>query len=311
MTSLAVASRSFSKNPRLREKVFEKYPDAKFNDDGKILSGEELIDFLQGSSAAITALEKIDREILSKLPDLKIIGKYGVGLDMLDLQAMNEYNVKLGWEGGVNKRSVSELVLSSSISLLHRAVAANQEVRSGKWYQEIGRQLTNKVFGIIGCGHIGKDLVKLLAPFNCRILAHDILTFHDFYKKNNIEAVGLEDLLTNSDIISLHLPLDSSTNRILDSKKLSLIKRNAILINYARGGLIDEESLRKIIVEKKIGGVALDVLEVEPPLGDSFSNLDNVIVTPHIGGSSEEAIYAMGVSAIKALENGKDPLTFL
>ena len=243
MTSLAIASRSFSKNPRLREKVLEKYPDAKFNDDGKILSGGDLIDFLHGSLAAITALEKIDREILSNLPDLKIIGKYGVGLDMLDLQAMNEYNVKLGWEGGVNKRSVSELVLSSSISLLHRAVAANQEVRSGKWYQEIGRQLTNKVFGIIGCGHIGKDLVKLLAPFNCRILAHDILTFHDFYKKNNIEAVGLEDLLTNSDIISLHLPLDSSTNRILDSKKLSLIKRNAILINYARGGLIDEESL--------------------------------------------------------------------
>ena len=180
MRSLAVASRSFSKHPQLRKKVLELYPDAKFNDKGIALHGKELITFLQGCSKAITALEKIDENVLSQLPDLEVIGKYGVGLDMLDLHAMNSHGVLLGWQGGVNKRSVSELVISFSISLLHRAVFANNEVKSGKWYQIKGSQLSNKKFGIIGCGHIGKDLVKLLQPFECDVFSYDILDFPDF-----------------------------------------------------------------------------------------------------------------------------------
>ena len=311
MNSLAVTSRSFSKNPKLREKVLELYPDTKFNDEGKALFGEELIGFLLGAKRAITALEKIDDEILSKLPDLEVIGKYGVGLDMLDLKAMSKHKVKLGWKGGINKRSVSELVISNSISLLHRSIPANQEVRAGNWYQIIGRQLTNKVFGIVGCGHIGKDLVKLLKPFNCKILANDILNYTEFYKENDVEPVELDDLLARADIISLHLPLNSSTKNIINKEKFSLIQEHAILINYARGGLIDEACLKSKIFEKKIGGVALDVLEIEPPLCNELSHMENVFITPHIGGSSEEAIYAMGLSAIEGLKNAKDPLSFL
>jgi D-3-phosphoglycerate dehydrogenase len=275
------------------------------------LNGESLIEFLDGHEMAITALEKIDDSILKLLPNLKVIGKYGVGLDMIDLHAMKRHGVNLGWTGGVNKRSVSELVISYSIALLHRTIFANAEVRKGKWYQVKGRQLSDCTVGIIGCGHVGKDLVELLQPFNCKILANDVLDFNDFYKKYEVTSVGLEELIRKSDIVTLHLPLDKSTQNILDSDKLSLLKNDAVLINLARGGLVDEVALKELLNNNKIAGAALDVFEVEPPVDPSFATMDNVLITPHIGGSTEEAILAMGMAAIEGLENSEDPLNFL
>jgi len=310
MRTVAVASRSFSKHPILREKVLEHYPNAKFNDEGLSLSGDSLVEFLSGYEKAITALEVIDDSILSRLPDLKVIGKYGVGLDMIDLHAMKKNNVKLGWTGGVNKRSVSELVVSFAVYLLHRVAFANTEVRRGEWYQVKGRQLSGCTIGIVGCGHIGKDLVRLLKPFECNILAHDILDFKEFYQEFNVTPVGLDELLQVSDVVTLHLPKDDSTKNILSKDRLKMLKKDAILINLARGGLIDEAALKNILSEKCIAGAALDVFSVEPPINTDFAHLDNVLITPHIGGSTEEAILAMGMAAIEGLDNSKDPLDF-
>ena len=311
MSSVAVASRSFSRHPELRALVLERYSDAKFNDEGLSLHGNSLIEFLSGYEKAITALEVIDDSILSQLPNLKVIAKYGVGLDMIDLHALKKYGVKLGWTGGVNKRSVSELVISFAVALLHRSVFANSEVRNGKWYQVKGRQLSDCTFGIIGCGHIGKDLIKLLKPFNCKILAHDILNFKEFYEKNKVKSVGIEELIKKSDVVTLHLPLDESTKNFMNEERLQMLKSNAILINLARGGLIDEDVLKKMVLEKRIAGAALDVFEIEPPIDKELLTMDNVLITPHIGGSTEEAILAMGVAAIDGLDNAKDPLEFM
>ena len=311
MRSVAIASRSFSKHPILRSKVLERYPNAKFNDKGLSLSGDSLVEFLSGHEKAITALEVIDDSILSKLPDLKVIGKYGVGLDMIDLHAMKDRGVKLGWTGGVNKRSVSELAISFSVYLLHRVAFANAEVRNGEWYQVKGRQLSECTFGIVGCGHVGKDLVKLLKPFGCNILAHDIIDFKEFYQENNITSVGLDELLQKSDVVTLHLPKNDSTNNILNKDRLQMLKKDAILINLARGGLLDETALKEMLSKKSIAGAALDVFSVEPPVDTDFAHLDNVLITPHIGGSTEEAILAMGLAAIDGLENYRDPLEFL
>ena len=311
MNSVAVTSRSFSKHPILRQEILKRYPGTKFNDDGLLLSGDSLVKFLYGCDKAITALEKIDANVLSRLPSLRVIGKYGVGLDMFDLHAMKKYSVNLGWQGGVNKRSVSELVISFSIALLHRSVFANAEVRDGKWYQVKGRQLSDCTVGIIGCGHIGKDLIKLLQPFNCNILAHDILDFQEFYKENNVTPVSLEALIKKSDVVSLHLPLDGSTKFIMNRERLKMLRSDAILINLARGGLIDEVALKEILINNKITGAALDVFEVEPPVDKDFAKMDNVMITPHIGGSTEEAILAMGMAAINGLDTAQNPLDFL
>jgi len=302
---IAVCSRSFSKNEVLRSELQKKYKHVKFNDDGLSLSGDLLVEFLSEATHAIVALEKIDREILKRLPKLKTISKYGVGLDMIDMQSLREFNVELGWTGGVNKRSVSELVISLSISLLRHVSSSHREVLKGVWRQHVGRHLSSKTVGIIGCGHVGKDLVKLLQPFGCPILVNDIKKEEEYYKQNNIKFVSKELLLSESDIVTLHTPLDDSTRNMLTKDRLNLMKHDAILINLARGDLLDEGALKKMLIEGRIGGAALDVFSSEPPEDKELLSLPNFIVTPHIGGSASEAIMAMGRSAIDNLENSK------
>jgi phosphoglycerate dehydrogenase-like enzyme len=306
---IAVTSRSFSTNCVLREELLQQYHNVRFNDDGIKLQGDELVSFLKGNQKAITALEQIDGYILSKLPELKVISKYGVGLDMIDMHAMKKYGVKLGWTGGVNRRSVSELVLSFAIALLRQVPESHREIESGVWRQHIGSQLSGRTMGIIGCGYVGKDLVKILQPFDCQILVNDIKNYEDFYKQYNMKAVEKEELLSKSDIVTLHTPLDDSTRDMLTAERLSLMKHDAILINTARGNLLDEHALKKMLMSGNLGGAALDVFSIEPPEDKELLDLPNFIVTPHIGGSTNEAILAMGRAAIAGLENYFDPST--
>ena len=157
MTQVAVCSRSFSRHPVLRRELLERYPGARFNDDGLNLSGPPLIDFLDGAEKAITALERLDEALFQALPGLKVVSKYGVGVDMIDLEAMAAAGVQLGWTGGTNKRSVSELVISFAVQLLRHTRQAGAEVLDGTWRQHVGRQLSERTVGIVGCGQVGKD----------------------------------------------------------------------------------------------------------------------------------------------------------
>ena len=161
---VAVTSRSFSKHSGLCKELLNKYPETKFNDSGETLSGEELIEFLSGYDKAITALETLDMSVLKQLPDLKVVGKYGVGLDMLDLKAMSDLGIKLGWTPGVNCRGVAELTHSLMIASLRHLNLCQKEIFAGRYSQIQGRGLTGKTIGIIGCGHIGKDLVEFRKP---------------------------------------------------------------------------------------------------------------------------------------------------
>lgn len=308
MTRIVVASRSFSRHPVLRGELLAKYPNARFNDDGLSLSGDSLIDFLGGAEKAITALERLDEAAFDALPDLKVVSKYGVGFDMLDLEAMSRHGVKLGWTGGVNRRSVAELVISLSIALLRRLPEATAEVAAGKWRQIMGRQLSSCTLGIIGCGHVGKLLGRLLRPFGCRVLAHDILDFPAYYAEIGVEETSIEGLLKASDIVSLHLPLDRSTTNILNAERLSMMKDGAFLINAARGGLVDEAALKKMLISGRLAGAAFDVFVDEPPTDRELLAWPTFIVTPHIGGSTEEAILNMGRAAIRGLDDNGDPL---
>ena len=307
MTRVAVTSRSFSRHTILKAELLERYPDVTFNDDGLKLAGNELIGFLKGHEKAITALERLDAEVFSQLPELKVISKYGVGVDMIDLDAMADAGIKLGWAGGTNKRSVSELVISFAVQLLRHTPQASAEVLDGTWRQHIGRQLSERTVGIIGCGHVGKNLGVLLRAFGCRVLAHDILDFPEFYATHGIEPLGLDELLKASDIVTLHLPLDETTRNILSEERLALMKPDAILINAARGGLVDENALKAALTEGHLGGAAFDVFAVEPPEDRELLTLANFIVTPHLGGSAEEAILAMGRAAIDGLDENRMP----
>ena len=239
-----MASRSFSRHPVLRAELLERYPDVRFNDEGVALEGDAFVAFARGRRKVITALERIDDDVLDALPELEVVSKYGVGIDMLDLRAMARHGVRLGWTSGVNRRSVTELAIAFMIALLRQVPQASRELSQGAWNNRQGRQLTERTVGIVGCGNIGKDLTPILRAFGCTVLAHDILDFPEFYAAHQVEPVGLDELLRRSDIVSLHLPLDDSTRGMLSAARLALLKPGALLINTARGGLVDEAALR-------------------------------------------------------------------
>ena len=308
---VAVASRSFSKHPVLRAEILARYSNVTFNDAGLSLTGNALVEFLSGHDKAITALERLDESVLAQLPDLKVVGKYGVGLDMIDLPAMSRLGKKLGWTGGVNKRSVSELVISAAIALLRHVPQGHAMVREGGWRQLMGRQLSQRTIGIVGCGHIGKDLSLLLRAFGCRVLAHDIKDFPEFYAQTGVEPMGLEDLLSQADIVTLHLPNNASTLGILSAERMALMRPDSILINMARGGLVDEEALKAMLKDGRMAAAAFDVFAHEPPQDMELLTLPNFLALPHIGGSAEEAVLAMGRAAIAGLDAARDPLDFM
>ena len=310
MTRVAVCAPHFVRYPMLGdlcEALRERYDEVVFSDQVPRLDGDDLIAFLKGCDKAVTCLEVLDDSVFSAVPEIRVVSKVGVGLDMIDLDAMARHGVELGWQGGINKRSVAELTLQFFLAILRHVPAANREVLDGIWRRQTGRQLTGKTVGIIGCGHIGKDLTRLMKPFECRVLAHDIRDYPDFYKAHNVEPMGLEELLSESDIVTLHVPLDASTRGMLTAELLALMKPTAYLVNAARGGLLDEDALTAMLKDGRLAGAALDVFAIEPPPNTELLRLPNFLATPHIGGSAEEALRAIGVFAVEGLEAARVP----
>jgi len=287
----------------------ERYADVRFNDEGVALKGAALVEFARGRRKLITALERVDETFLAAVPELEVISKYGVGTDMLDIRSMTRHGVRLGWTPGVNKRSVTELTIAFMIALLHEVPQANLQLREGVWKNRQGRELSGRIVGIIGCGNIGKDLAPILRGLGCPVLANDILDFPDFYAAHQVEPVGLEELLRRSDIVTLHVPLDDSTRNMLSAERLGLMKPGALLVNTARGGLVDEAALKTMLIDGRLAGAAFDVFAIEPPDDTELLRLPNFLATPHMGGSSDEAVLAMGRAAIRGLDDNKLPDT--
>lgn len=302
---IAVASRSFSQNSFLKNQLTEKYNNVKFNEAGTALRGEELIAFLKGAEKAIVALEKIDASIVKDLPELKVISKYGVGLDNISFADLDKYNIQLAWQGGVNRRSVAELALNFILGCVRGSFHSHHEVQKGQWTQFKGQNLSGKTVGILGLGHVGQEIVPFLKPFDVKILAFDLFSKSDYCNEHNIEQTSLEHVLKESDIVTVHLPLTSKTRNILSQEKLLLMKKGSFLVNTARGGLVDEPALYDLLLTEHIKSAAFDVFEKEPPVGQKLFTLDNFYSTGHIGGSSTESIQLMGLAAIAGLENSK------
>lgn len=307
MTRIVVASKSFAANATLRAELSSKYPGATFTDSPTVLDGDALIALLRGHERAIVGLERIDARVLAAVPELKVISKYGVGLDGVDVGELARRGVKLAWTGGVNRRSVAELTLGFAIALLHRVPEADHALRKGRFGKWIGRQLTGRTVGIIGCGFVGQDLVKLLAPFGCRVLAHDIRDHAEFYRDHHVTPVPLQDLLRESDIVSLHVPLDRTTQGMIGAAELAQMRPGSLVINAARGGLVDEAALAAALESGHLAGAACDVFALEPDANPRLLSLPTFIGTPHIGGSTQEAQLAMGRAAIDGLENARVP----
>lgn len=308
MPRIAVAASNFSQNPILREEILAEYKDVWFHDEYELLTGDKMIAFLADADAAITALEPMDAAIFEACPKLKVISKFGVGVNMLNLDDMVRYGVRLGWTGGVNKRAVSELALGYMLCGLRSIPRCDRNMRAGDTWNRIkGQELGDQTVGIIGCGHIGKELVGLLAPFGCRVLVNDILDFPDFYAEHGIEPVALDDLLREADIVTVHTPLNDSTYHLIGKDELALMKSTAILLNTARGGIVDEAALKDALMGGGIGFAGIDVFEKEPAGDAELLNLPNVVSTPHVGGTTVQGNLAMGRAAIAGLKHNRLP----
>jgi len=306
---VVVVARSFVRNAALRAELQSAYPDASLAPAGDLLDGPALIAALRGHDAAIVGLERIDEAVLAQVPELRIISKYGVGLDGIDLDAIARRGIRLGWIGGVNRRSVAELTLAFAIALLHRVPEGAFAMRDGNWNKLPGRELTGRTVGIVGCGFVGQDLVTLLKPFGCRILVRDIRDYPEFYAAHGIEPVSFDALLATADIVTLHVPLDPSTRGMIGASELARMRPGGLLINAARGGLVDEDALAGALERGHLAGAACDVFQAEPEVNRRLAALPTFLGTPHIGGSSEEAQLAMGRAAIAGLQSARVPGT--
>lgn len=299
---IAVTANAFSKNEFLRKSLKQYFPNAVFNDTGKRFSEEELIKFLKDADAAIVGLDKIHARVLRELGRLKIIAKYGVGLDNIDLEACKNHDVSIGWNGGVNKLSVAEMTLGFMLGLSRNLYQTSSQLSRGQWNKSGGVQLSGKTIGIIGVGYIGKELIRLLKPFSCNILVNDIIDQEEYYKSNNLCKATKNDILKSSDIVTIHTPLTEETKNFINKNTLSIMKQTSYIINTARGGIVNQDDLKYALQNNLIAGAAIDAYETEPPEDIELLSIDNFFCTPHIGGNSKEAVIAMGESAINHLK---------
>jgi phosphoglycerate dehydrogenase-like enzyme len=303
-----VSTIAFSKNQALVSLLQQHFPDAEVNNKGIRMNDDDLVDFFSDADAVIVGLEKITPELLNKLPRLKMIAKYGVGLDNVDMTACSDRGIRIGWTGGVNKRSVAEMALGFMLALIRNLYSTSNQMKQMVWNKSGGFQLSGKTVGIIGLGNIGKELVALLKPFGCNIIVNDIADISLFAAENELKIVSKSELISSADLISIHTPANTNTLNLFTLIEFKMMKPTAFIINTARGGIINEGDLKIALKDRLIAGAALDVYEPEPPIDRELLEMENVICTPHTGGNAAEAVFAMGESAINHLLRFKNEI---
>ena len=241
---LGVASNTLCAHPVMRRMVLDAWPGARLWQGERITDEDVLIDHLRGCDAAIVGFEPVTERVLSALPELRVIAKFGAGCETIDFDALQRHDIRFGYTFGVNRLAVAELALSFMISGLRWITPLNQAMRAGaRPRNRNGRLLTGRTIGIHGCGHIGKEVVRLLKPFDCIILACDVKDYADFYRANGVTPVSFDALLERAELLTLHLPKTRSTRGLYARDVLERLRPDCVLINTCRGGIVDEDAL--------------------------------------------------------------------
>ena len=237
---------------------------------------------------------QVKKEILENTPNLKFIGRLGVGLDNIDTEYCKNNNIYVQPATGMNADSVAEYVINSALSLLKNIPIANTETQKGNWPRNsiISRELKDKTIGILGFGLIGRKVAKISQIFDANVIAFDPYVDQNIAKKFKTKLETLENVLNNSHVISLHIPLTQETNNLINIETIKLMKKKPIIINSSRGGIINEEHLIDAYLNNQISGFALDVFQNEPVQHNILEKINptfNCILTPHNAGVTEES----------------------
>lgn len=256
----------------------------------------ELLTMLADADALIVRNRtRVDRALLDAAPRLRVVGRLGVGLDNIDLDACAARGIAVVPATGANARAVAEYVIGTAMALLRKAYMRSAETAAGAWPRTAlsdGREIYGKTLGLIGFGGIGQLTARLAQALGLTVIAHDpmIPAEAPLWENAGVAARSFDRLLSESDIVSLHVPLTEQTHHLIDQKALARMKHGAILINSARGGIIDEMALAAALRSEHLGGAAIDVFDQEPlAAGTALSAAPNIILTPHIAGVTLES----------------------
>jgi D-3-phosphoglycerate dehydrogenase len=282
-------------------------------DSISVRSEAALIDALQGMAASLASVEPYTAAVLAETPDLRVISRIGVGYDAIDVDEATRRGIVVCTTPGSNHHSVADLAVGLILVCLRQIVAAAEVVRAGNWVpQRVGVELRATTVGIVGTGLIGREVIKRLAGFEPRILAYDVVESPEMVQRFGIEYVSFDELLRQSDVLTLHAPLLPETRGLIDAAALAKMKPSAYIVNTARGPLVDELALAKALHAGQIAGAALDVFEREPlPSASPLRQAPNLILTPHIAGVTQQsrtAMVAMAVQNVARVLRGEAPL---
>jgi len=285
--------------------------DMEINPHDRVLTKEEIISGVSGKDGLLCLLtDEIDEEIIDSGKNLRIIANYAVGYNNIDVGVATERKIPVTNTPGVLTDTTADMAWALIFAIARRVVEADKFTKEGKYkgwgpMMFLGGDIYGKTLGVVGLGRIGKSVVKRAKGFDMRVLYFDAFRADEKVEEElGIEYVSLEELLKESDFVSIHVPLLPSTHHLIGEKELLMMKKTAYLINNSRGPVIDEEALVKALRDKEIAGAALDVFENEPELSPGLADLKNVVITPHISSASIETRTKMAVMAAENLLAG-------
>ena len=270
------------------------------NPYGRKLTEDEVIELAKDCIGIVAGVEPLTARVMDALPHLKCISRVGVGMDNVDLEYAKKKGITVVNTPDGPTRSVAEMTVAMTFSLLRRIPQADAHVKDGRWKKYIGNLLYNKQIGVIGLGRIGKMVAEMFRNLGNPVIGYDILPDKKWALNFGVELASFEKVIGNANIITLHVPGNKDGSPIIGINEIDKMKDNAFIINLARGGVIDEDALYQSLVSKKLSGAAVDVYNKEPYNGP-LCELDNVILTPHLGSYAAEGKLQMEIDAVNNL----------
>ncbi len=302
MPKILITSTSFGKKYKppletLRSKGYE----LKLNDLGRPMQPDELIERLADCDGCIAGLDHYTAEVFRASEQLRIIARYGAGVDRVDLAAAAAAGVTVTNTPTANSDSVADLAVALMLAVARKIPAAHRSVCAGEWKNMYGVSLAGKTVGLIGFGRIGRRVADRVRGFRCDVLVFDPFVEPAAVEQAGARAVSLDELLASSDFISLHMPASDETARFLNAGRFAQIKPSAILVNTSRGEVIDQSALIDALRSGHLGGAGLDAHAEEPPDVQAYEGLENVVLTPHMGAYTEDALINMATGSVENL----------
>lgn len=298
---LFVSPTSFLKPENAQAKaMLEDFADEiTYNDLGVPLKGDEILKRLDGANGYIAGLDYITADVVSRIPEsLKVISRYGAGVDRVDIAACKERGIAVTNTPGANATAVCELALGLMLALARNIPALHYAVMGGGWPRVSGMELCGRTLGIVGMGAIGKKLAIRAKALEMNVVAYDPYFDESFAAVHGIKGVTLNELIREANVISLHLPLTEATKNIINAERIAAMRYGTILVNTARGGLLDEVAAAEAVRAGRLQ-VGLDAFEEEPPSASPLKGLEHVVFTPHTGAHTAEAVARMGMMSVE------------